>query len=131
MKKALLFYGFLPPNVNKYNAKYDVYLSYVYWKKHVLDCNTDLDIFIHTWDASQAQIDEVIDVFHPKSICNDKLVHADAPASSCLSMKRVNELAKGEYDMLMICRMDVIWSAPLFLEKTFDPSKIINFIIKK
>jgi len=129
-KNALLFYGHLPQNCKKYGSQYNQYYSYGHWKQFVLNENDNLDVFIHTWHASEDQIDNVKAIFDPKNIKNDVYVHDDAPRSSCLSMKiandMCNEYAKTHditYEKVMICRMDVVWFIPVCFDTMFDASK--------
>ena len=51
---------------NKYGTgeKLDVELSYVHFKKHILDLNPNIDVFMHSWSTESRK--KLVDLYSPK-----------------------------------------------------------------
>ncbi len=66
MKVALCFYGLIGGRVTKTGngENLDPSIAYEYYKKHILDVNDEVDVFIHSW--SYESKDKLIELYKPK-----------------------------------------------------------------
>jgi len=115
-------------------------ISFKYWKKHVLDKNDDIDVFIHTWDVDLE--DRIKQLFDPLLITVEKQKIFDIPDyvvghpeqrkqnhysrwygnREAVGLKREYEdYCDFKYDMVMLSRFDVAWQTDVIFSK-FDSS---------
>lgn len=74
MRVALCFYGLVGSKVGK-NGKgenLDPNIAYEYYKKHIMDVNDEVDVFIHSWSIDAK--DKLIELYRPKKECIEKQV---------------------------------------------------------
>jgi hypothetical protein len=80
MKVALCFNGLVGGKIGK-NGKgenFDPKTAYKYYKKHILDVNDDVDIFIHSWSVDEK--DRLLELYKPKKWIIEK--QKDFPQSA-------------------------------------------------
>ncbi len=102
-------------------------------KRHILDENNNIDVFMHSWSTSSEE--DLIEAYGPKLSKFEKQVSFGKKFSKehitksrwyslkeSVALKRRHEKHYGfTYDMVMVCRFDLAWSTNLIF-KDFDPS---------
>lgn len=143
MKIAVCLYGISPFETKKYknrqpyetsiDEEYKVegssYHSLKSWKNNIINHN-EVDFFIHSWVEKEEYKRKLLKVFRPKNFQFEKMIVKDSVISSSLSIKKCLEVLKSHeelnhfaYDLVLICRMDIVWFKPIILEKTFRNDK--------
>lgn len=145
MKIAICLYGLSPFDTKKY-GNYEPYTStryiephYLYkglvyhslrsWKENVINFN-DVDFFLHCWSEDSEQIGKLKYTLKPKESIFEKIIIEDPTKSATLSIKKVVEILDSYekknnfvYDLVLICRYDLVWFGPMNLEKTYNTKK--------
>lgn len=67
MKIALCLYGLVGSTVGKNGegVNLDPKLAFDLYKKHIIDCNDEVDIFIHSWSVKERE--KLIELYQPKN----------------------------------------------------------------
>lgn len=74
MRIALCFYGLVGSKIGK-NGKgesLDSTIAYEYYKKHIIDVNDEVDVFIHSWSVDAK--DKLIELYKPKKEVIEKQI---------------------------------------------------------
>ncbi len=126
MRVALCLYGVTTEESRYHQIVRKIY-SYDHWKKYFLEENPELDVFVHSWSTLFEE--KIVSTFNPKKFLFEEKIFTRVVRSCALSMKKSFELLEEysiengvEYDIIMMCRMDVIWMIPVKLNE-FNPSK--------
>jgi hypothetical protein len=98
------------------------YPSLKTWKENILNIN-QTDVYMHSWTTDEDMQKVLINTFNPIRYQFEPVIHDDIITSCCLSMYKSTELLEKEYDLVFLCRMDVVWFRPIILSETFDPKK--------
>ncbi len=74
MKIAICFYGLVGSKVGKngLGENLDPSIAYEYYKKHIIDLNDEVDIFIHSWSIDSKE--KLVELYKPKKECIEKQV---------------------------------------------------------
>ena len=125
MKIALCLFGLVGGSSGKNGAgeEIDPSIAHGYIKKHILDKN-DVDVFIHTWSVGKKDVlldlyDPVRYIFEPQVIFDDR-VEVQRARSRWASTRKSVDLIGGDYDMVMLSRMDVAYFADIVFDD-YDP----------
>ncbi len=143
MKIAVCLYGMTPFETKMYNndQPYSQPIEEAYkvdgksfhslksWKANIIDVN-DVDFFLHSWSSNVDHQRKLINVFNPKAYKFEEVIYRDSVISSSLSTKKVSSLLDDyekenlfSYDLVLLCRMDIVWFAPLKIAEVFDSRK--------
>jgi hypothetical protein len=143
MKIAICLYGVTPFETKKYE-NYEPYRTAIdnfytvdgfnyhslkSWKENIINHN-DVDFFIHSWTENEQHKEKLLQVFNPKKYEFNSLVYQDSVISSSLSVKNVLSILDSyetensfTYDLVLICRMDLVWFRPIDIKSTYDVNK--------
>ncbi len=74
MKIALCFYGLVGSKLGKNGSgeTLDPQIAYEHYKKHILDKNSEVDVFIHSWSVESRE--RLIELYQPKKECIEKQI---------------------------------------------------------
>lgn len=131
MNVALVLHGLVGTN-EKYGTgdkEINIKIAYKHFKKHVLDKNSNVDVFFHTWSTEKER--ELVNLYNPVAYKSEKQPfysgNSREQAINCRwkstkeAIKLVNENSK-QYDFILITRFDIAFLVD-FDFSTFNKEK--------
>ncbi len=125
MKVALCLFGIVGGSAGKdgKGGDLDPSIAHGYVKEHILDKN-DVDVFIHSWSVNKK--DELLNLYKPvRWIIEPQIIFNKNPNihraySRWYSTHKSINLIDGDYDMVMLSRMDVAYFTDIVFDD-YDP----------
>ena len=132
MKVALCLYGLVGSKVGKNGVgeNIDPQIGFDYYKKHLLDKNVHVDVFIHSWSIEEK--DKLISLYEPKKYCIERqsqfpqaINHplAEGGVRSKLKMAICRFMSKGNYVKLKEQQQKMLFRA---YSRWFSSKKVLE-----
>lgn len=120
MRTALVLYGNSPFTSKK--GTIDNTKSFASFQKHILSKNPGCSVFFHTWDTNPDNVARLLEEYKPVAYASEPYVTTEHLASVSLTMQRAMALVPDSFDLIMLCRFDVLWMTDVDFS-LYDPAK--------
>jgi hypothetical protein len=82
LRVALCFYGLVGSKIGKNGngESLDPTIAYEYYKKHILDVNDNVDVFIHSWSYDSKK--KLLKLYKPKKEAIEKIKYLNSTSKA-------------------------------------------------